>query len=130
VAPKTAAWKEEPDDQDYDAAATYLSLLMPPATAKRLADRLRKAPIEHWFAKDLIRASRLRILPPDNFHVAKDVRKVKTGKKLSPVLLVRGRVTTDVPLTIADGFHRICASYYLDEESAIPCRIVDAQTRG
>jgi hypothetical protein len=125
VAPKTAAWKEAPDDEDYGAAATYLSLLMPPATAQRLADRLRKAPIEYWFAKDLIRASRLRILPPDNFHVAKDLRKVKAGKKLSPVLLVRGRAIAEVPLTIADGFHRICASYHLDEETAIPCRIVD-----
>jgi hypothetical protein len=124
VAPKTASWKEEPDDQDYGAAANYLSLLMPPATAKRTADRLRKAPIEHWFAKDLIRASRLPILPPDNFHVAKDLRKVKAGKKLSPVLLVRGRVIAEVPLTIADGYHRICASYHLDEETGIPCRMV------
>jgi hypothetical protein len=29
----------------------------------------------------------------------------------------------DVPLTIADGFHRICASYHLDEDADIPCRI-------
>jgi hypothetical protein len=125
VSPKTANWKEEPDDQDYGAAANYLSLLMPPATAKRMTDRLRKAPIEHWYAKDLIRASRLPILPPDNFHVAKDLRKVKAGKKLSPVLLVRGRLIAEVPLTIADGYHRICASYHLDEETAIPCRMVD-----
>lgn len=130
MAAKTANWKEEPDDQDYTAAVNYLSLLMPPATAKRLAGRLRKAPIEHWFAKDLIRASRLPILPPDNYHVAKDLRKVKSGKKLSPVLLVRGRVGEDVPLTIADGYHRISASYHLDEETAIPCRMVDAGTRG
>jgi hypothetical protein len=28
-----------------------------------------------------------------------------------------------VPLTVADGFHRICASYHLDEDADIPCRI-------
>jgi len=54
------------------------------------------------------------------------LRKVNAGKKLSPVLLVRGRLTLDFPLTIADGYHRICASCHLDEETEIPCRIADA----
>ena len=27
------------------------------------------------------------------------------------------------PLTVADGYHRICASYHLDEDADIPCRI-------
>jgi hypothetical protein len=31
-----------------------------------------------------------------------------------------------VALTIADGYHRICASYLIDENADIPCRIVDA----
>jgi hypothetical protein len=30
-----------------------------------------------------------------------------------------------VALTIADGYHRICASYHLDEDADIPCRIAD-----
>ena len=55
-----------------------------------------------------------------------DLKKVKDGKKLSPVLLVRGQLTSDVPLTIADGYHRVCASWHLDEDADIPCRIVDA----
>ena len=25
----------------------------------------------------------------------------------------------------ADGYHRICASYHLNEDAEIPCRIVD-----
>jgi hypothetical protein len=41
------------------------------------------------------------------------------------VLLVRGQLTSEVPLTIADGYHRICASYHLDEDADIPCRIAD-----
>lgn len=126
MAPKLAKWKEEPDDQDYGAAESYLSLIMPPAAAKRVVGRLRKAPIKHWFAKDLIRASRLEILPADSFHVAKDLQKLKEGKALSPVLLVRGRLSDEVALTIADGYHRICASWHLDQETEIPCRMVDA----
>lgn len=125
MAPKLANWKEQPDDNDYPAAENYLSLIMSPASAKKVAARLRRARIEHWFAKDLIRASRLPILAADNYHVAKDLQKVKAGKKLSPVLLVRGRVDAEIPLTIADGYHRICASYHLDEDTAIPCRMVD-----
>ena len=118
-------WKEQPDDHDYPAAESYLSLIMPPSAAKRAARRLRAAPIEHWKAKDLLRASRLPVLQPDNIHVAKDLKKVRAGDKLSPVLLVRGQFSSDVPLTIADGYHRICASYHLDEDTDIPCRMAD-----
>jgi len=120
-----AHWKDEPDDHDYPAAVAYLSLLVPEATAKVLGDRLRAAPLVHRKAKDLLRASRLPILGPDNVHVASDLEKVKKGRPLSPVLLVRGRLTDDVPLTVADGYHRICASHHLDEDADIPCRVAD-----
>jgi hypothetical protein len=126
----TQNWADKPDPGDFPAAADYLSLLMPDAIAKRLVGRLRTAPIARRKAKDLLRASRLPVLPPENFHVAKDVKKVNAGKKLSPVLLVRGRVgQAEIPLTIADGYHRICASYHLDENADIPCRIVDLPSR-
>jgi hypothetical protein len=42
--------------------------------------------------KDLIRASRLRLVPATNFHIAADPRKVKRGKALTPVLLVPGQL--------------------------------------
>ncbi|HXA30010.1 MAG TPA: hypothetical protein VN193_14810 [Candidatus Angelobacter sp.] len=118
-------WTDQPDEQDYPAAESYLSLLTPPATAGALAKRLRKAELEHRKAKDLLRASRLPILDPDNVHVAKDLEKVKKGTPLSPVLLVRGNLATDTALTVADGYHRICASHHLNEDADIPCRIVD-----
>jgi len=58
-------------------------------------------------------------------HVAKDLKGVARGQRLSPVLLVRGRGAQAVPLIVADGYHRICASYHLDEDADIPCRIVE-----
>jgi hypothetical protein len=79
----------------------------------------------HRKAKDLLRASGLDALPRDNTHVAKDLDKVRAGERLSPVLLVRGDLSHGVPLVVADGYHRICASYHLDENADIPCRIVD-----
>jgi len=118
-------WTEAPDEHDYPAAEDYLSLLTDPAAAHELADLLSKAPITHRKAKDLLRATRLPILGPDNVHVAKDLDKVKKGKPLSPVLLVRGHLAAGIALTIADGYHRICASHSLSEDADIPCRIVD-----
>jgi hypothetical protein len=118
-------WKEEPDDHDYPAAADYLALLLPAAQVDALVKKLRTAKIVHKKAKDLERASRLSLLPPTSVYVAKDIKKVKKGERLSPVLLVRGDLSTDRPLTIADGYHRVCASYHLDEDADIPCRMVD-----
>jgi hypothetical protein len=118
-------WKEAPDDHDFPAAADYLSLLMPQKSAQRLVRRLRSAPLVHRKAKDLLRASALPELPPDNVHVAKDLAEVRKGRLLSPVLLLRGRLDAHIPLTVADGYHRICASYHLNEDAEIPCRIVD-----
>jgi hypothetical protein len=118
-------WKDAPDEHDYPAAEDYLSLVTSPAGAKKLVRSLRAAPIVHRKAKDLLRASGLPVLPPDNFHVAKDLKKVTEGALLSPVLLVRGVVRMHIPLIVADGYHRICASYHLGEDADIPCRIAD-----
>jgi hypothetical protein len=118
-------WKREPDAHDYPAAADNLSLLVAPAVAEAVAERLREAPLVHRKAKDLLRASGLALLERDNRHVAADLAKVRNGEKLSPVLLVRGDVRAGRVLLVADGYHRICASYHLDENSDIPCRIAE-----
>lgn len=118
-------WKNEPEDHDFPAAADYLSLLLQANTVESTVDALRAAQTIERKAKDLLRASRLELLPTDNPHVASDLRKVDDGERLSPVLLVRGRIGEGVPLIVADGYHRICASYHLDEDAAIPCRIAD-----
>jgi hypothetical protein len=118
---KTEHWKEEPEDKDYPAAINYLSLLTDPREAKKIVKAMKQSSrSEHFMAKDLFRASGLPHLEADDHEVAKDLDKVKSGKKLSPVLLVRG-----TPLWVADGYHRICASYHLNEDEVIPCRIVD-----
>jgi hypothetical protein len=118
-------WRDEPEDHDYPAATAYLSLIHPPAEVKRVVGALQKAPLERRQAKDLLRASGLDLLPTDNAHVAADLAKVKRGESLSPVLLVRGEMRRGVPLTIADGYHRVCASYHLDENADIPCHLAD-----
>ena len=118
-------WKTEPDEHDYPAAQDYLTLVATGPVAARLAKALQKAPLIHRAAKDLLRASGLPVLPKTNFHVIEDLAKVKKGQLLSPVLLVAGDASRGIHLTIADGYHRICASYYLHEDASIPCRMVE-----
>ncbi|WP_037814893.1 hypothetical protein [Amycolatopsis nivea] len=121
-------WKDEPDEHDYPAAFDYLTLVAPEDIATRLVDQLKDAKLTHRKAKDILRASKLKLLPEDNAHVAKDLEKVKDGKALSPVLLVRGHghpgFETADDLVIADGYHRVCASYHLDENADIPCKLI------
>ncbi len=113
-------WKSEPEEQDYPAARSYLSLLVSPAEARRYAKLLAaEERLWHYKAKDLLRASGLALLPADDHELEKDLAKVRDNVKLSPVLLVRGE-----PLWVADGYHRICASYHIDEDALVACRIV------
>ncbi len=117
------SWKAEPDAHDYPAAADYLSLLLAPPLVAVAVARLRSAELVHYKAKDLLRASGLPLLPAKDPDCARDLREVRAGRKLSPVLLVRGALDHGVPLTVADGYHRICASYHLNEDAEIPCRL-------
>lgn len=117
-------WMSEPEEHDFPAAKTYLSLLMADDLAGQVADLFRTAQTVTYEAKDLLRASRLTLLGRDNKHVAGDLLKIRSGQRLSPVLLVRGDAVSDLPLVVADGYHRICTSYWIDENTQIPCRMV------
>jgi hypothetical protein len=117
-------WKNSPDAHDYPAAQDYLSLVLEEPVVRKIVAALRRAPTVHYKAKDLLRASQLSLLPRENSHVTADLKKIKKGKSLSPVLLVRGDAAIGAPITVADGYHRICASWYRDENIPIACRIV------
>src|SRR5205823_4733319 len=123
-AEKGLRWKPEPDDGDYAAAASYLALVLPATSVRTLVARLRRARTTRFKPKDVERASGVKLLPPDDPEVESKPRKSKAGKPLSPVLLVRGSLEDGRQLIIADGYHRICASYHVDREAEIPCRIV------
>ncbi len=117
-------WQEAPEEKDFLAAANYLSLLFADGEVASIVARLRSAPAIRREASDLLRASRLELLPENDPVVKKNLKKVAGGDRLSPVLLARGRAAQ--PLIVADGYHRICASYYLDENVEISCRLVDS----
>ncbi|NUP75652.1 MAG: hypothetical protein HOQ07_13550 [Sinomonas sp.] len=118
-------WLDEPEEHDYPAAASYLELLATPEQVKSMVKALKKASITHQKAKDILRASRLDLLEETNAHVRSDLVKIHQGEKLSPILLVRGNLATGYALQIADGYHRVCASYYTDENTDIPVKLAD-----
>ncbi|WP_433681593.1 hypothetical protein [Nocardia sp. CA-119907] len=116
-------WKDQPDEHDYPAAADYLELLAEPDVVDAVVTDLRAAPIVHKKAKDILRAAGLELLAPENPYVRRDLIKINNRKSLSPILLVRGDLRTEVPLVIADGYHRVCAVHWADENIAIPAKI-------
>ena len=119
-------WKDEPEAQDFPAAESYLSLLVGPAAAgpdlPRLCARNERCSTMRRRTSCGPPACRCS---PDDSEVVADLDKVKAGAKLSPVLLVWG-----MPLWVADGYHRVCASYHLGEKTWVPCRVVARTPKG
>ena len=114
-------WLSEPEKQDYPSALSYLSLIFDEPDANLFVDQLKKTTIVFYKAKDLFRASSLSLLGISNKHIKKDIKKIKNDISLSPLLLVRNSANGKV--IIADGYHRLCAVYSVDEDALIPCKI-------
>src|ERR1051326_7349602 len=113
---KNKIWITVPEEHDFPAALDFLGLFYSDAIAQEIVARLKNGETITKKAKDILRASELPLLPKDNIHVKQDLQKVKNGKKLSPILLVR-----DGKLIIADGYHRVCSIYYLSEDLEVLC---------
>jgi disulfide oxidoreductase YuzD len=99
-----------------------LSLIEDEKKATDLVNKLRHASISEFKAKDIFRASGLSLLGISNAHIKKDQQKIKSGRELSPLLLVRD--PDNAKVIIADGYHRLCAVYSFNEDAIIPCKII------
>ena len=115
-------WLTDIEEHDYPAADSYLGLIYNTDRVAEMIGRLKNSPIVKYKAKDILRASQLSLLGISNSHVEKDIGKIKEGKMLSPIMLVRDENIAKV--LIADGYHRLCAVYGLDEDAWIPCKII------
>src|SRR5258707_1303099 len=115
-------WLKDPEAHNYPAALSYLTLIFDGKTAGGQVENLKKAKVAEFKAKDIFRASCLSLLGVSNSHVRKDRQKLLSGKELSPLLLVRD--SKNGKLIIADGYHRMCAVYSIDEDAMIRCKIV------
>ena len=119
---KEIKWLSHIEEHDYVAAESYLSLIYNEKRAAAMVAKLRSARIVQFKAKDIFRASNLSLLGISNSHIDKDRKKIRKGIKLSPLLLARDEQNGKV--VIADGYHRLCAVYEVDEDALIPCKIL------
>jgi hypothetical protein len=115
-------WLDEPEEKDYLAAHSFLSMVLAPSSLSQTIADLRDAPRGHWAAKDLLRAAGLPPLKPkQSAEVAEKLKKIRDRIPISPVLLVGG--VRDF-LVIADGYHRASAAYRIDEDALVPGRLL------
>ena len=115
-------WLPDEEEQDFPAAESYLRLLYTKKQIAKMMAKFRKAPIVQFKAKDIFRASQLSKLGTSDSHVEKDRAKIRKGKALSPLLLLRDEQHGKV--VIADGYHRLCAIYEFNEDAWIHCKII------
>jgi len=115
-------WLTNPEDHDYRASLSYLNLIFDNKSAKKLVKALREATMTSFKAKDIFRSSGLSLLGISNGHVEKNTKKIQAEIGLPPLLLVRD--DRQRQLIIADGYHRLCSVYLINEEADIPCKIV------
>lgn len=119
---KTILWEKEAAENNIKAADEYLHLKFSKADADLAAEKFKKHKdrIENFKAKDLLRASGLKLLPTSDEEVAEKLKKIKANEPLKPVLLVRDKHD----LYIADGYHRVCAVYHIDDAAEVACVLV------
>src|ERR1700677_2632372 len=115
-------WLDDPEEKDYLAARSFLSMVVAPSSLDWIVTTLRSAPLGHWAAKDILRAAGLPPLKPkESAEVAEKLEKIKEGIPISPILLVGG--VRDY-LVIGDGYHRASAAYRVDEDALVPGRLL------
>jgi hypothetical protein len=115
-------WLDEPEEKDYLAAHSFLSMVLAPSLLSETIAALRTAPLGHWAAKDILRAAGLPPLKPkQSAEVAEKLKKIKNGGPISPVLLIGG---IRDHLVIGDGYHRASAAYRVDEDAQVPGRLL------
>ncbi len=120
--PAGIKWLAKVEEHDYPAAQSYLLLIYDKKQVKKIIALLKAAEVTQFKSKDIFRASGLSLLGISNSHVEKDSKKIRDGKALSPLLLVRDPLHGKV--IIADGYHRLCSIYGFDEDALIHCKIV------
>lgn len=84
-------WLDEPEGKDYRAAESFLSTVVAPSPLSKVIAALRVAPVGRCAAKGIVRAAGLPALKPkESEEVAEQLKKIKAGIPISPILLVRG----------------------------------------
>ncbi len=55
--------------------------------------------------------------PLEERHAAGNLKRLRKGNALSPIILIQGDLAQVRPFVIADGYHRMCVPCHADEDS-------------
>ena len=119
--PEQVKWLPDASEDDYAAAGAYLALIKPPDNVAKMVAKLKTAKVEEYKATDLFRASRVELPEEDDRPCRKEIKKIRNGEVIAPVLLVRDAAHSTV--IIADGYHRVCAAFRIDPDVILHCKI-------
>jgi hypothetical protein len=111
-------WKKDVAKHDYAAASSYLSIRYGEGRAQEVVAKLEKLPVITRRANDIMRATGRDPLPLSDPGVLKDLQKVLSGERLSPILVADA--------DIADGYHRLSLAYALDPYADVPLKLASA----
>lgn len=117
-------WLDDANPSDYEAAAHYLALVDTQKNIDKTVTDLKAGAIVEYKATDLLRAAQLTIPKADDRPTREQIKKIKHGEPVAPVLLVRAPALKKV--IVADGFHRICAAYRIDPDVVLHCKLAGA----
>ena len=117
-------WQDDANPDDYEAAGHYLALVDNQKNIDKTLADLKAGTIVEYKATDLLRAAQLIVPKADDRPTREQIKKIKHGEPVSPVLLVRVPALRKV--IVADGFHRICAAYRIDPDVVLHCKLAGA----
>ena len=117
-------WQDDANPDDYEAAGHYLALVDNQKNIDKTLADLKAGTIVEYKATDLLRAAQLIVPKADDRPTREQIKKIKHGEPVSPVLLVRVPALRKV--IVADGFHRICAAYRIDPDVMLHCKLAGA----
>jgi hypothetical protein len=106
---------------DYRKAVDYLTLTFPTKTVPTIIEGLHARPIQQFKVKDILRVSKVLLLPRDNTHIKIIQLCIVNEVPLVPLLLVK----YDSNLFVVDGYHRLSAVYYYDEDSLVHVKLLE-----
>ena len=117
-------WQDDANPDDYEAAGHYLALVDNQKNIDKTLADLKAGTIVEYKATDLLRAAQLIVPKADDRPTREQIKKIRHGEPVSPVLLVR--VPALKKVIVADGFHRICAAYRIDPDVMLHCKLAGA----
>jgi hypothetical protein len=116
-------WETTADKDNAQDASNYLGMFKKQKNADRIIDDLKNTNLVNFKAKDILRAAGLQPQPKDDAHVQVALQLIANGTPLTPVYLLRGKLKHGIPVTIADGYHRISAAFWTDPSTDVSAYI-------